>query len=158
VFGSKKTISLGSGVPAQSQVSSIVWQDGSVRRYHHKDDRWPQSVTGITDEAGVRYGTYAYDAQGRITKSELAGGAERLDFACASDASGKPTTAVTDYTGTGGAATNRTNTFTDFGNVIHPSNLTALCSLCGSTQQASEDGASSRKRRPSRVSVVLTRL
>jgi YD repeat-containing protein len=137
VFGSKKTISLGTGVPAQSQLTSIVWQDGSVRRYHHEDGRWPQAVTGITDEAGVRYGTYAYDAQGRVTRSELTGGAERLDFAYASDASGKPTTTVTDYSGAGGAATTRTYTFTDIGNVRYPSTLTAPCSLCGSTQQSS---------------------
>jgi YD repeat-containing protein len=129
--------SLASGVPAQSQLTSIVWQDGSVRRYHHEDGRWPQSVTGITDEAGVRYGTYAYDSEGRVTRSELAGGAERLDFAYATDASGKPTTTVTDYSGAGGATTNRTYTFTDIGNVRYPSNLTAPCSLCGSTQQAS---------------------
>ena len=109
--------SLGAGVPAQSQLTSIVWQDGSVRRYHHEDGRWPQSVTGITDEAGVRYGTYAYDDQGRVTRSELAGGAERLDFAYGQDASGKPTTAVTDYTGAGGAATTRSYTFADIGNV-----------------------------------------
>jgi YD repeat-containing protein len=129
--------SLGAGVPAQSQLTSIVWQDGSTRRYHHEDGRWPQAVTGITDEAGVRYGTYAYDAQGRVTKSELAGGAERLEFAYASDASGKPTTTVTDYSGAGGAATARTYTFTDIGNVRYPVNLTAPCSLCGSTQQSS---------------------
>jgi YD repeat-containing protein len=129
--------SLGAGVPAQSQLTSIVWQDGSVRRYHHEDGRWPQAVTGITDEAGMRYGTYAYDAQGRVTRSELAGGAERLDFAYTTDASGKPTTTVTDYSGAGGAATSRTYTFTDIGNVRYPCNLTAPCSLCGSTQQAS---------------------
>ena len=94
-------------------------------------------MTGITDEAGVRYGTYAYDAQGRVTRSELAGGAERLDFAYGTDATGKPTTSVTDSSGAGGAATNRSYTFTDIGNVRYPSNLTAPCSLCGSTQQAS---------------------
>jgi YD repeat-containing protein len=61
---------------AQGQLISIVWQDGSVRRYHHEDGRWPQAATGITDEASARYGAYAYDAQGRVTRSELAGGAE----------------------------------------------------------------------------------
>jgi YD repeat-containing protein len=94
-------------------------------------------VTGITDEAGVRYGNYAYDAQGRVTRSELSGGAERLDFAYATDGNGQPTTSVTDYTGPGGAATTRSYTFTDIGNVRYPSSLTAPCSLCGSTQQAS---------------------
>jgi YD repeat-containing protein len=99
--------------------------------------RWPQAVTGITDETGVRYGTYAYDAQGRVTRSELSGGAERLDFAYTTDATGKPTTTVIDYSGAGGAATSRTYTVTDIANVRYPASLTAPCSLCGSTQQAS---------------------
>ena len=132
---------------AQSQLTSIVWQDGSVRRYHHEDGRWPQSVTGITDEAGVRYGTYAYDDQGRVTRSELAGGAERLDFVYGQDATGKPTTAVTDYTGAGGAATTRSYTFADIGNVRYPSSLTAPCSLCGSTAQATLYDAAGNKTR-----------
>jgi YD repeat-containing protein len=37
-------------------------------------NRWPHAATGLTAEAGVRYGTYAYDAQDRVTRSELAGG------------------------------------------------------------------------------------
>ena len=82
----------------------LSFTDGSVHRYHHEDGRWPQAVTGITDEAGARYGTYSYDAQGRVTRSELSGGA-RLDFAYARDAGGKPATTVTDYSGAGGAAT-----------------------------------------------------
>jgi YD repeat-containing protein len=129
-------MSLGAGVPAQSQLTSVVWQDGSIKRYHYEDALWPQAVTGITDEAGMRYGTYAYDAQGRVTRSELAGGAERLDFSYASDANGQPTTTVTDYTGAGGAPSTRTYTFNDIRNVRYPVNLTAPCPLCGSTQQA----------------------
>ena len=46
--------SLGAGVPAQSQLTSVIWQDGSIKRYHYEDGRWPKPMTGITDEAGVR--------------------------------------------------------------------------------------------------------
>jgi YD repeat-containing protein len=35
--------SLGAGVPAQSQLTSIVWQDGSTRRWHHEDAPAAQS-------------------------------------------------------------------------------------------------------------------
>jgi YD repeat-containing protein len=70
-------------------------------------------------------------------EKRLAGGAERLDFAYGSDANGQPTTSVTDYSGAGGAATSRSYTFTDIGNVRYPSSLSAPCSLCGSTQQQS---------------------
>jgi hypothetical protein len=59
-------------------------------------------VTSLTDEAGVRYGSYAYDDQGRFTRSKLAGGAERLDFAYGNNASGQQTTTVTNYASAGG--------------------------------------------------------
>ena len=90
--------SLPAGTSARSQLTSVVWQDGSVRRCHHEDARWPQAVTGITDEAGVRYGTYAYDNRGRVTRCELAGGTERLDFAYGNDANGNATSSVTEGT------------------------------------------------------------
>ncbi len=76
---------------------------------------------GGTVRSSRRYGTYAYDPQGRVTRSELAGGAERLDFAYATDIYGQPTTTVTNYSGAGGAATSRSYTFTDIGNVRVPS-------------------------------------
>jgi hypothetical protein len=55
VFGSKKTISLGSGVPAQSQLTSVVWQDGAIRRYHHEAQNG--TITFI-----------AYDSKGHETE------------------------------------------------------------------------------------------
>ena len=73
--------------------------------------------------------------------------AERLDFAYGQDATGKPTTAVTDYTGAGSAATTRSYTFADIGGVRYPSSLTAPCSLCGSTAQATTYDASGNKTR-----------
>ncbi len=84
-----------------------------------KTARWPQAMTGITDEAGVRYGTYAYDDQGRVTRSELAGGAERLDFAYGSNAAGQSPPPPSPTTPAGSAAS-RSYTFTDIGNVRYP--------------------------------------
>jgi YD repeat-containing protein len=136
-YAYNEAASLGSNVPAQNQLSSITWQDGSVRRYHHEDGRWPNAVTGLTDEAGTRYGTYAYDSQGRVSSSQLSGGAERLDFGYATNAAGQPVTIVTDYANPGGAATSRSYIFADIGGVRYPSSLSAPCSLCGSTQQQS---------------------
>jgi YD repeat-containing protein len=115
--------SIGTNVFAYGQLTSITWQDGVVRRYHHEDARWPHAVTGITDEAGV-------------SRSELAGGTERLEFAYGADATtGKPTTTVTDYNT--GTATSRSYTFTDVGGIRYPLSVSAPCDLCGSTQQAS---------------------
>jgi uncharacterized protein RhaS with RHS repeats len=99
-------------------------------------------VTSLADEASVRYGSHAYDDQGHVTRSKLAGGAERLDFAYGSNAAGQQTATVTDYTSACGAATSRTYTYTyifaDIANVRYLASLTAPCSLCAnSTQQSS---------------------
>ena len=103
--------SLGPGVPVRGQLSSVSWQDGAVRRYHYEDARWPQALTGITDEAGVRYATYSYNDLGRVERSEHVGGADRVDFAYGFNAAGQATSTLTDYTGPNGAATSRSYTF-----------------------------------------------
>lgn len=55
------------------------------RTYHYEDAREGGWLTGITDERGVRYTTWTYDAQGRATKSEHASGADRYQFAYGSN-------------------------------------------------------------------------
>ncbi len=62
----------------------VVREDLSERVYHYEDqnaDGTPRGeflVTGITDENGVRYATYAYDDHARPVSSEHAGGAGRV--------------------------------------------------------------------------------
>lgn len=41
--------------------------DGTTRQYHYEDATRPNALTGITDERGIRYATFAYDANGRVT-------------------------------------------------------------------------------------------
>ncbi|MNF27603.1 hypothetical protein D3C85_695860 [compost metagenome] len=50
------------------------------RTYHYEDTREGGWLTGITDERNVRYVTWAYDATGRATKSELNGGVDKYLF------------------------------------------------------------------------------
>jgi RHS repeat-associated protein len=52
--------------------------DNPSRRYHYEDAAHPDALTGITDERGVLYVTWTYDAQGRATSSSRAGGADRV--------------------------------------------------------------------------------
>lgn len=52
-------------------LSSVTWPDNTVRQYVYEDARFPTALTGVIDEAGVRYATYAYDDQGRAVTSEL---------------------------------------------------------------------------------------
>lgn len=51
-----------------------------TRQYHYEDARNTKLLTGITDERGVRYATWIYDAQGRAISSEHAGGAEKIQI------------------------------------------------------------------------------
>jgi YD repeat-containing protein len=123
--------SLGAGVAPKDQLTSVTWQDGQVRRYHYEDSRFAQALTGITDEGGVRYATYSYDAQGRVSQTGHVGGVDRVDF---SYGTSSPQTIVTDYSGPNGSATTRTYTFQNTGGVMRPTAVTAPCPLCGNTQ------------------------
>jgi YD repeat-containing protein len=51
--------------------------DNPTRLYHYEDTRFPNNLTGITDENGDRFATYTYDDLGRAVSSEHAGGAEK---------------------------------------------------------------------------------
>ncbi|MGD2119804.1 MAG: DUF6531 domain-containing protein, partial [Chromatiales bacterium] len=54
--------------------------DSTTRRYHYEDGNFPNSLTGITDERGIRYATYAYDNENRAILSTHAGDAQRVDL------------------------------------------------------------------------------
>jgi len=85
---------------AKGTLSSVTYpdappadgDDNPKRIYHYENASFPNQLTGITDENGVRYATYGYDAQGRGTLTEHAGGVEKTTLAYNSDA----TTTVTD--------------------------------------------------------------
>ncbi len=51
-----------------------------TRAYHYDDSNYRHLLTGLTDENGVRFATYAYDESARAVLSEHAGGADRLQF------------------------------------------------------------------------------
>lgn len=71
--------------------------DNPVRTYHYEDNQvningnrlYPHALTGITNENGDRFATWAYDAQGRAISSEHANGVEHsaLDYTHIDDAS-----------------------------------------------------------------------
>lgn len=58
-------------------------------RQYHYGEGWPAwfYLTGITEENNVRFATYSYDAEGRVSRSEHAGGAQRYDFSYPTDLS-----------------------------------------------------------------------
>ena len=50
--------------------------DGSHRQYLYENSSFLHALTGITDENGQRFATWAYDSAGRATSSQHAGGAD----------------------------------------------------------------------------------
>ncbi len=49
-------------------------------QYHYEDPNFPSHLTGITNENGQRYATYAYDDSGRTVLSEHIGSGQRMTF------------------------------------------------------------------------------
>lgn len=66
---------------------AVKHQDGSERRYHYENPDFPNHLTGITDESGVRFSTYQYDEAGKAISSQHAGGVEKNTFSYQSDGS-----------------------------------------------------------------------
>ncbi|KPW53929.1 YD repeat protein [Pseudomonas syringae pv. philadelphi] len=67
----------------QLSVGGIV----SIRKYYYEDPYSPNSLTGITDERGVRFATWAYDRAGRAISSQHAGNTGAIKIAYTSDLS-----------------------------------------------------------------------
>ncbi|TCV97790.1 RHS repeat-associated protein [Luteibacter rhizovicinus] len=88
-------------------LSSVTYADGAVKRYLYNEadktgnHNWPLAMTGSIDERGVRLETTTYDAQGRVTTSAKAGGADGLTLSYLYEAGINGTT----MTGTLGAVT-----------------------------------------------------
>jgi len=80
---------------ASGNLSSVNYPDGVVRSYLYEKAGFPNHLTGITDEDGNRYATYAYDSNGRGTAESLAGGADAATLAF-----GTNSTTLTDALGT----------------------------------------------------------
>jgi YD repeat-containing protein len=70
--------------------------DNPIRIYHYEDSNHPHALTGITDETGSRYASWAYDSEGRATMSEHAQGAERVDIVYHPDRSATVTDSLGD--------------------------------------------------------------
>ncbi|MFI0459947.1 MAG: DUF6531 domain-containing protein [Candidatus Thiodiazotropha endolucinida] len=79
----------------KGRLARVTYINGNERLYHYEDTNFPQHLTGITDESGNRFATWAYDDKGRAILSEHTDGAERTNFTYNSDG----TTKVTDAKG-----------------------------------------------------------
>ncbi len=50
-------------------LSRVEFPDGAAKTYHYEDDRFPNALTGVTDENGNRTRSWAYDDSGRAILS-----------------------------------------------------------------------------------------
>jgi len=55
--------------------------DNPTKIYHYENIKYPNHLTGITDENGVRFATWAYNSKGLVTLSEHANQAEKIEIA-----------------------------------------------------------------------------
>lgn len=62
---------------SSNNLISVIYPDGNVKQYVYENATYPHALTGIIDENGARYATYAYDTNGRAISTEHAGGVER---------------------------------------------------------------------------------
>ena len=109
---------------ANGMLTTVTWPDNTTRQYVYEDTRFPTALTGVIDEAGVRYATYAYDDQGRAITSELTAGADRYQFQY--QANGQTTVLTPD----GGSSV---YSFLKQNGVLLPTGVSAPCPTCGNT-------------------------
>ena len=66
------------GYDPKGRLTSVTYPDNAVRTYHYEDTNFDHALTGITDENGARYATWAYESGGRATLSQHAGGVDSV--------------------------------------------------------------------------------
>ena len=66
---------------------SVLYPDGKGRNFVYENASFPMGLTGIFDESGVRWGTFAYDSQGRAISTQLAGAVDNYQVSYPSSSS-----------------------------------------------------------------------
>jgi RHS repeat-associated protein len=64
-----------------SATNAVLWG----RTYHYEDTRFTTAITGFSDHNSNRLTTYSYDATGRATSTELAGGVNKYQITYGED-------------------------------------------------------------------------
>ncbi len=66
---------------------SVTYPDKTSRQYQYQNTAYPHALTGLVDENGNLYASWAYDSLGRAISSQHAGGAELTTVAYQTNAS-----------------------------------------------------------------------
>ena len=109
------------------RLTTVTYPDNTVRTYHYENPAFLHGLTGITDENGVRFATWSYDAIGRAITSQHAGGAEAvtLGYGVYSPTANEGTTGIVDAFGTV-----RTYTYQVAGGMRRIKRITQPCPGC----------------------------
>ena len=67
------------GFGANATLTSVTYPDSTIKQYQYAGPT-ARALTGIVDESGGTYATYAYDAYGQATLSAHAAGAEQVSI------------------------------------------------------------------------------
>ncbi len=78
----------------QFRLQGATYRNGTSRRYLYEHPVYPFALTGIEDESGSRYATYAYNDDGLAISSEHAGAAQKATFNYQADGSTTHTNAL----------------------------------------------------------------
>jgi RHS repeat-associated protein len=76
------------------RLSSVTNADSTSRIFLYENTAYPYALTGVTDEIGNRYSTWTYNAEGRGTGTQEAGGANAVSLVYNVDGSVKVTDAL----------------------------------------------------------------
>jgi YD repeat-containing protein len=60
------------------RLSKVTYADNTSRQYLYEDTRNPTLLTGLIDESGQRFASWAYNEQGQAISSEHAGGVDKF--------------------------------------------------------------------------------
>jgi RHS repeat-associated protein len=93
---------------------SVTYPDGATRRYVYENTAFPNALTGIIDEKGIRFAAWSYDSSARAISSQHAGGVDLTTVSYGMNAS-----TVTDARGNAHSY----NLLTQF-NLVKPTGLT----------------------------------
>ncbi|MBV1928744.1 MAG: hypothetical protein KUG81_04455 [Gammaproteobacteria bacterium] len=72
---------------SNGMLTRVTNPDNTTRTYLYEDSSHPQALTGIIDERGNRFATWAYDTEGRAILSEHAGAVEKTQLVFNDDGS-----------------------------------------------------------------------
>jgi YD repeat-containing protein len=125
-------------------LTTVTRQDNKTRQYHYEQANTPWGMTGITDEAGIRYATYGYDAQGRVSSESKVG---NVDVAAISysPVAGDYTTTVQNLSPNGSLLSETTIGFSQQGGRYQPTGSNAPSALCSGYAQAINYDTTGRK-------------